>query len=140
MQFSAITREAAEKVYTVGRNREGATITQNDVACYDMTTSFDGLWVMQTNAADALNMAGVADENIADNDYGRIQSWGYRASINVSAEGTSITITKGDWCQPVAGTWGVSSMAIGSPNGVVAGNTTVAISAAGYISGFIRCI
>lgn len=139
VQWMAVSRDEADKAYIIGHNREGATITQNLNACFDMTTSFDGIYVHQSDATDVINMAGVADQNIADNAYGRIQAWGYRASIYVSNEGTSITITKGDWCQVPATKWGLSSQALTSPAGVVAGET-ITVSAAGYMQGFIRCI
>lgn len=138
VQWAGVTRDTADKAYVIIRNREGATITQNMACNYDITTSFDGLYAMQCNANDLASLAGVADENIADNDYGRVQAWGYRASIMISAEGTSCTLTKGDVLCPVSGQWGLNTGA--APRNCVILGETKTISAAGYVSGLIRCI
>ena len=139
MQFRAVTRDTADAAFVVGRNRAAGTITQNLVACWDTSTSQDGVYVQQAAATDIQNMAGVADENIASNAYGRIQNWGYRASALFSHVGSSITITKGDPLGPVSGTWGLFSFA---PHlvGAIAMETTTAISATGYLKVFLRCI
>jgi len=138
MQFATVTREVAEKAFTIIRNRQGATLTQHLPVCYDMTTSFDGLYAIIGATTDLKCMAGIADENIADNDYGRVQNWGYRASMAYTAAASSVTFTKGDWMGPVNGGQGLTSQAV-SPQGVVAGETKT-ISAAGYFQGFIRCL
>lgn len=139
MQFATVTREEADKAYIIVRNREASSITQNMLCGFDQTTSFDGLWAMQGNTSDLNNMAGVADANIATNDYGRVQCWGYRASIYTEAGGSSVTITKGDMCGLVASNWGTNSIAAAFTRGIVAGETAT-VSAATYIKGFLRCV
>lgn len=138
VQWTGVTRDVADKAYVIVRNREGATITQNLACCYDMTTSFDGLYAMQCNATDITALAGIADENIADNDYGRVQAWGYRASIYISNEGSSVTITKGDVLCPLSGAWGLNTGAV--PRNCIVLGETITISAAVYVKGLIRCV
>jgi hypothetical protein len=142
MQFQQLNRTDAENVYRVVKNVEGATITTGRAVSL-VNTSTDGVSAVIANAAaDYPGFVGVAVEDIANNDYGRVQISGFVNSILLSHAGTSITINAGDALVPAPS--GMYSAAPTYANSgfkfVLASNVPVAVSAAGYASGLIKTI
>lgn len=142
MQFLKLNRDGAENVYRTVRNAEGATITTG-LPVSLVNTSTDGIKAVISNAAaDHPGFIGVAVEDIANNDYGRIQISGFINSILLSHAGTSITINAGDPLVPSP-----SGMFSGAPTYansgfkfVIASNVPVAVSASAYASGLIKTV
>jgi hypothetical protein len=109
MIFKRISRTDAEKAYIVVKNVSGSTITAGYSAVFDVSASVDGVRVTQASAADLQAFAGVADADLANNEYGLLQVYGYRASAYIwSSTGSSAA---GDILGPVAGKWGLTPAA-----------------------------
>lgn len=105
MLFSRINRSDAEKIFIIAQNVSGSTMTAGYAAAFDTGASADGVRVSQPTSAAVNAFAGVADEDIANNAYGRIQVYGYRSSVYVtSSAGSSAT---GDPLTTVASNWGL---------------------------------
>ena len=144
MQFRKLNRDGAENVYRTVLNVEGATITTG-LPVSLVNTSTDGVSAVIANAAgDYPGFVGVATQNIANNDYGRIQIGGFVASVLLSHVGSSITVNANDALFP-------------SPSGFFSGAPTYAnsgfkwlqasnlpaslvVSAASYASGLIKTV
>jgi len=92
MQTQRLNRTDPEKVYMVARNMSGGTISGNAAVCLDLGTTIDGISSVAPVAASFLGFIGVADLDIADTEYGRVQAWGHRDSVLLSHEGTSVTM------------------------------------------------
>lgn len=140
MQFQQLNRDQAENVYRVVRNVEGATITTG-LPVSLVNTSTDGVAAVISDAAgNHPGFIGVAVQDIANNDFGRIQTSGFVNSILVSHVGSSITINAGDPLVP--GPVGFFSAAPTYANSgfkfLSASNVPVAVSAAAYASGLIK--
>jgi len=150
MLFKKLNREGPEQVYRTVLNVEGATITTGKpVSLSPTAASCDGISAVIANAAaDYKGFVGFAIEDIANNDYGLIQTNGLVASILISHEGTSITVTAGDYVIPNA--IGVSSVGVAaaySGNGSMLYNfksvktvDSATISAAAYVRGLINVL
>jgi len=112
MEIQLVNRTDAEKIYMAFRNVDGSgSITVNDPVCVAVDgNSVDGVNATKPAAVSFKSWIGIADSTVAINGYGRAQSWGYRDSIKVSNETTSITITAGDALTVVATAVGVSSV------------------------------
>ena len=109
MMFQRVSRTNPERVYIVVQNVSGSTLTAGYSCVFDVSASVDGVRVTQASAADLQAFAGVADEDIANNDYGRIQIYGYRSSAYIySSTGSSVA---GDILSPVAAEWGLTPAA-----------------------------
>ena len=105
MLFKRINRTLAETVFMVVKNVSGSTITAGYSCVFDVGSSVDGVRVTQASSTDLQAYAGVADADIADTAYVRIQVWGYRASAYIySSVGTSAI---GDNLNPKAAQWGL---------------------------------
>ena len=108
MQIQQVNRNDAEKVYILVKNVDGTgTITTGlAVNLVPAGASIDGISAIQSTAATWKGFVGIAVQDIAVNAYGLVQSYGYCASVNISAVGSSITVTAGDTLKPggVAGT------------------------------------
>lgn len=105
MLFKRISRTAPEQVFVVVQNVHAGTMTAGYHAAWD-TSSPDGVRVTQQGAATLGAYAGVADSDIAQNGFGLIQVYGYRASAYIlSSTGSSAA---GDVLFPVASEWGCS--------------------------------
>lgn len=105
MLFKRISRTAPEQVFVVVQNVHAGTMTAGYHAAWD-TSSPDGVRVTQQGAATLGAYAGVADSDIAQNGFGLIQVYGYRASAYIySSTGSSAV---GDILMPVASEWGCS--------------------------------
>lgn len=142
MQFSKLNRDGAENVYRTIKNVEGATITTG-LPVSLVNTSTDGVSAVISNAAaDHPGFIGIATQDIANNDYGRIQIGGFVASILLSNVGTSITINANDPLVPSpAGMFsGAPTYANSGLKAIFASNVPVAVSAAAYASGLIKVL
>jgi hypothetical protein len=105
MLFKRISRTAPEQVFVVVQNVHGGTATAGYWVAWD-TSSPDGVRVSQQGAATLGACAGVVDSDIAQNGFGLIQVYGYRASAYIySSTGSSAV---GDILMPVASEWGCS--------------------------------
>ena len=97
---SGVSREEAEKVYTVGRNVDADSITTGMAARYvggapAEEVSTDGINMVKTTVAADPNMllfAGIAVQDIPADGYGEFQNFGYVDSVLLSHVGTSITV------------------------------------------------
>jgi hypothetical protein len=90
MLFKRVSRSAPEVVYIVAQNVAGATLTAGYSACFDVGASVDGVRVTQPSTVALNSFAGVADSDIANNAYGLLQVYGYRASTYIySSTGSS---------------------------------------------------
>jgi len=145
MEIQLVNRNDAEKIYLVFKNVDGSgSITVNDPVCMAVgATSVDGVNATYPAAASIKAWIGIADSTVPINGYGRAQSWGYRDSIKVSNETTSITITAGDALTPVAGSVGISSVGgvtlsyLNLPY-AIAGETLTLSQGQTYIKGILR--
>jgi hypothetical protein len=145
MMFKKLNRDGAENVFRTVLNVEGATITTGRaVSLKTAAASIDGISGVIANASgDYPGFAGIAIEDIPNNDYGLIQTSGFVASVLISNEGSSITINAGDPLVPAAG--GVASAAPSYANSgfrfLTADNTVpAAISAAAYVGGLFKML
>lgn len=144
MQTQRINRTDAEKVFIIARNMSGATMTANGAVCLDLGTTIDGKSAIKPASASFLGFIGMADADIADTGYGRVQAWGYRDSVLLSHEGSSVTVTKGDALHVVNGQYGLSTSTVQALSTVaskyVSAASTATVSAAAYVSGIIRAL
>lgn len=150
MQFKKLNRDGSEKVFRTVLNVEGATITTGHaVSLKPAAASLDGISAVISNAAaDQLGFAGIAVQDIANNDYGLIQVNGLVNSVLLSNAGTSITITAGDLIIPgPAGFYSFNPAVIYSGNGAhlynykhVINVDSATVSAAGYVRGLINVL
>ena len=108
MLFKRVSRTSAEVAYMVVQNVSGSTATAGFALVFDVGASVDGVRVTQASATDLQAFAGVADSDIANNAYGLVQTYGYRASVKIqSSTGSSVA---GDNLTVVAGSthWGMT--------------------------------
>ncbi len=144
MDLQRINRTDAEKVFVSYRNMSGSTIAANEGVCLDLGTTVDGISAVSPAAASFLGWIGIADKDVSDTEYGRAQAFGYRDSVLLSHEGTSVTVTLGDALHLVTGQNGLTTSTaqalstMASKYIVVASSQTV--SAAAYTDGIIRCL
>lgn len=109
MLFKRISRNSAETAFVVVKNVSGSTITSGYSCVFDVGASADGVRVTQASATDLQAYAGVADADIANNDFGLVQVYGYRSSVYIySSTGTSAA---GDELITVAADWGLTPQA-----------------------------
>ena len=109
MLFKRISRSNPEVAYIVVQNVSGSTLTAGYSCVFDVGASTDGVRVTQASSTDLQAYAGVADNDIANNDYGLIQVYGYRSSVYIySSAGTSAS---GDELTVVAAEWGLTPQA-----------------------------
>lgn len=142
MQLPKLNRDQAENVYRVVKNVEGATITTG-LPVSLVNTSTDGVsGVIANAAADYPGFIGVAVQDIANNDYGRIQIGGFVASVLLSNVGSSLTINANDPLVPSpAGFFsGAPTYANSGLKALFASNVPVAMSASAYASGLIKVL
>ena len=144
MLLSRVNREEVEKVFISVKNVEGATMTTGlPVSLKPTAVSMDGIQgVVANGAGDYPGFVGVAVEDIANNDHGKVQIAGFVNSILLSNAGSSITINAGDPIVPspagffsAAPTYANSGFRWLQANGV-----PVAVSAAAYASGLLKMI
>jgi len=139
-----VNRTSAETVFIAYRNMSGATITANGGVCFDMGTTVDGVSSIKPASASFLGWIGIADKDVENTGYGIAQAWGYRDSVLLSHEGSSVTVTLGDALHIVNGQFGlntstVQALSTTASKYVICAATTT-ISAAAYTKGIIRCL
>ena len=109
MLFQRINRTDAEKIFIICQNVSGSTLTSGYSCVFDVSASVDGVRVTQASSTDTSAFAGVADEDIANSGYGRVQVYGYRSSAAIySSTGSSAA---GDVLSPVAAAWSLTPSA-----------------------------
>ena len=86
-----VNRTSPDKVYTTIRNVDGDSITAGLCARYlggiDTEVSADGISAIKLDSKAAWQyFAGVAITDIASDEYGIVQSWGYSENVSISAE------------------------------------------------------
>jgi len=144
MQIQSINRTDPEKVFFSYRNMSGGTIAANAAVCLDLGTTIDGISSIKPASGSFLGWIGIADQDVADTGYSVVQSWGYRDSILLSHEGTSVTVTAGDALHLVNAQYGLNTSTAQGLSACgfkyVMAATTNTLSAAAYVTGIIRCI
>jgi hypothetical protein len=109
MLFKRVSRTSPEVIYMVAQNVSGGTLTAGYSAVFDTGASVDGVRVTQATTAALNSFAGVADSDIANNAYGLLQVYGYRASAYIySSTGSSVA---GDILGTVNAEWGLTPSA-----------------------------
>ena len=99
-----VNRTSPDKVYTTIRNVDGDSITAGLCARYVGGTiagiaSVDGVAAIKLETdVQWQNFAGVAITDIASDEYGIVQSWGYSENVSMSAEANK---TVGVYAGPV---------------------------------------
>jgi hypothetical protein len=117
MLFKRVSRTSAETIFVVVKNVTGGTLTAGYSCVWD-TSTVDGVRVTKNGAATLTLYAGVADADIANNGYGLIQVWGYRANAYVSY--SSVSIVVGDALGPyAAASWGLARLAAGTTGAIL---------------------
>lgn len=138
-----------EKIFATYQNVEASSLTTGFAVALALGTagaSFNGTQACLAGTAAVgrqTGWIGIAAADIAPNAYGLVQVYGPVASVFVSNVGSSITINPGDACVPgalsggvfciAAPTWAASGFAV-----ILASNTLPAVSATGWMSGFMK--
>jgi hypothetical protein len=142
MQFQRINRSDAERVFSVFYNVSGATITANYPAVWDITAP-DGVAVSKPATATLSLIVGIATEAIADSQYGKFQTYGYRSS-GFMTNSTQTPVVAGDIMIPVDAQWYLNRSAAsdGKSGFIYAAEAfaTAATPAAVNKKIFIRCL
>ena len=102
MQLQTISRSDAEKVFVNVTNIGGATIS-NSSCVYAFTKQYNLASVgsnnhvsgVKANTLSFTGFMGLADEDIAHNDVGRVQVYGYKASAQVAGEDSHAALPVG---------------------------------------------
>lgn len=89
MLFKQSSRTDPEQIFIVCRNTSGAAISANVPVQYEVDAVSDGNAVSACVAAEMALFAGITDAAMADDAYGLVQVYGYRASAWCSAAGIS---------------------------------------------------
>lgn len=142
MLFQQLNRSDSDKVYVSVYNQQGATITTGNPVSLLCTTT-DGVNAVIADAAgDKPGFIGVSKGDIANNDYGLVQIYGWVDSVLISAEGTSITINSADPLVPAPAGFNsaVPTYAASGFKYLSASNVPLAVSAASYCSGLITLL
>jgi len=114
MLFQRINRSDAEKVFIICQNVSGSTMTAGYSCVFDTGASVDGVRVTKASTDDLQAFAGVADADIANNAYGKIQIYGYRSSAYIyssagdSPTGSNLSVVATEWGLTPATTLGTS--------------------------------
>jgi hypothetical protein len=106
--FKRVGRTSPETAFIVVQNVSGSTATAGFALAFDISASVDGVRVSQCKTTSNQAFAGVADADIANNAYGLVQVYGYRASVKIfSSTGSSVA---GDNLTVVTGSthWGLT--------------------------------
>jgi hypothetical protein len=149
MIFPRINRSGAEYVDLVVTNVDASSITTGNAVVMALGgNSVNGANYVKGASGTAGNLPGfkgIAQMDFAANDVGRIRASGFANSILISHVGTSITINQGDVLIIGAGAGGMFSgtaptFANAGFGFVIANSTPAAISAAGYVSGYVKCL
>jgi hypothetical protein len=132
-----------EKAFMTIQNVSASSITTGYPAMLaTASASFNGTQAIVGSGGGLTGFIGVAYVDIPPNAYGLIQNLGPIASVFLSNVGTSITINLGDPLTPgPAGFFsGAPTFANSGFKYIIATNVPLAVSAAGYCSGYVRAI
>lgn len=146
MQITRVSRgdKNGDNVYISINNVSGQTITTGWPVAYAISNSADGLntAVLATTAGVQPGFLGVAVQDIANNDIGRVQIAGFVNSVLLSNVGTSLTINAGDPLVPgPAGFFSAAPTYVNSGfRWLFASNVPPAVSAASYASGLMKML
>lgn len=140
-------RTVPERIKIVVKNVDGggSITTGLGAALVQSGASIDGISAVRGLAANQKGFCGIAQQDIPINGYGLVTAWGHVASVLLSHEGSSITVTAGDTLKmnTVAGVFAssVTDQAISTLlyRYVYAASTNT-ISAAAYVSGIVRAL
>ena len=143
----------------VVKNVDAATLTTGYgvVLCAD--ASCDGISAVKQPATTyGATFIGISQKDIPVNGYGTVVCWGVADSILLSNAGTSITVTVGDllWPSGVAGQFYSAATGAQVVNAAlstltaatlfskvkpyVVATSSITVSAAAYVSGFVRAV
>ena len=151
MQFAQVNRTSPESVYIVATNVEASTITTGYGVAFCLAAG--SAWgatatnnVVMTASGTALTLpgfCGVAESDIATNGVGRVISYGYAASVFLSASLGDCRCTDGDLLVPGAAKGGLYSGV--TPSAANAGlGYVIALSTSSsmrlWCSGIVRCL
>ena len=157
MEIQQVNRTDAEVVVVNVTNVDAASITTGYAVAYALVgDSVNGVNVVKPASGTAANLPGfigIALQDFAANAVGRVQMFGWVASVFFSRTNTSVTLNIGDPLVPGAAAGGLWSLAptyaasgfkyvnVGSVAtiGAAVGNTSVAVTAA-YTSGLLNHI
>jgi hypothetical protein len=103
MLFQRLNRTDAEKVFIIVKNISGGTMTANYPAVWDISSP-DGIAVSKPATATLSLFVGIADADIAEQAYGLVQVYGYRASAYMTND-TSNAVVAGDTLVCIASQW-----------------------------------
>ena len=153
MDMQRINRTDAERIFITVLNTEASSMTTGyavSLAVAGAAASADGhqaIMPLSGTAGTLPGWCGVAAEDIPANTRGRVQSYGYAASIYLSQVASSITVTLGDALTPGAVKGGLFSavptyllsgfryaLVISAPPTLSGAVTT------NYTSGVLRCL
>src|SRR3990172_8637420 len=112
MQIQSINRTDSDKVFVSYRNMSGSTISANAAVCNDLGTTIDGVSSIAPADGSLLGWIGIAHRDVGDTGYSVAQAAGYRDSILISHEGTSVTVTAGNALHLVGGQFGLSTSTV----------------------------
>lgn len=151
-----VNRTSPDRVYTVVHNQDGDSITTG------MGVRFLGALDTEEVSANGINaikidsdvqfsmMAGIAIQDIASDDYGTIQQWGFVDSIHLSAEADKTIGAEGGIINTYMKKGGVSgtftstkapeTLSTSLYKTVQIWNTTNISGGFNYAKGFVRCI
>ena len=86
MNSAQLGRAGAEAIFGVFRNTTGATISAGSAVELEVDAITDGNAVTAAKSGSLASLfVGISDEQMVDDEYGRIQTYGYRQSAYVSA-------------------------------------------------------
>jgi len=114
MLFKRISRSDAETAFIVVKNVSTSTMTAGYHCVFDVSTNADGVRVTQCSSFDLNAYAGCADADIANNGYGLVQVYGYRAAGLVIASGL---VNSGENLMPEADKWSLTCTAAATSSG-----------------------
>ena len=148
MQTQRVNLNDPEKITLVVKNVDGGGVITTGLGVTLQNNSIDGIAAVQVTAALIKGFAGVAQQDIAINGFGKCVVWGLANSVQISHVGTSITITKGDVLKPgaVAGTFfsSITDQALSTLiyRYIIAATTPVAVStkAQSFVKGFVKAL
>jgi hypothetical protein len=103
MLFQQLNREDAEKVYIICKNTSGASLAANLPVYFETDAQSDGLCVSQMVTSGNTLFAGINDATLADDGYGLVQVYGYRASVVYCPQVSSYSAIPGTRLVGVAG-------------------------------------
>ena len=144
MLIQGVNNQEATKVFVVHRNMSGGTMNANAGVCFDLGTTVDGVSSIAPDAGSTLGWIGITHRDVGDTGYSLAQIWGFRDSVLLSHEGTSVTVTIGDALHLVSGVSGLNTSTVEALSTMGSKHVALAetsdLSAAAYVGGIIRCL